>query len=112
LYDQLDVHNEGYRVMILLQDNDTVIGGISAYLYLGIARIEVLWVNELYQRQGYGTQLLKKLETECLTHQCNQLIVDTYTFQAPLFYPKFDYQLLYQLRISETIQRLSFNKKL
>jgi GNAT superfamily N-acetyltransferase len=82
-----------YRPLaIFLRDNSgAIIAGLNAFTWGGTLRILFLWVHENYQRHGYGTKLLAAAEQEALVRGCEQAVVDTHSFQAPLFYPQKGY---------------------
>jgi GNAT superfamily N-acetyltransferase len=69
------------------------IAGLTAFTWGGTLRILFLWVHENYQRQGYGTQLLEAAEQEAIVRGCEQVVVDTHSFQAPQFYPQKGYTI-------------------
>ncbi len=50
-----------------------------------------LWIAEPYRRQGEGTRLLNAVETEARERGKHGVYLDTFGFQAPLFYPKRGY---------------------
>ena len=47
-----------------------------------------LWVAQPYRRQGEGTRLLQAVETETRERGKRGVYLDTFGFQAPLFYPR------------------------
>ena len=50
-----------------------------------------LWVAEPYRRQGEGTRLLSAVEAEARERGMRGVYLDTFGFQAPLFYPGHGY---------------------
>ena len=50
--------------------------------------ISWLWIAAPFRRQGEGSRLLSRVEAEARERGQLGLYVDTFTFQAPLFYPR------------------------
>lgn len=80
---------DDYRPLaIFIRDSaGVIIAGLSAFSWGGTLRILTLWVDEHWRRHGYGTRLLIAAEQEALARGCKQAVVETHSFQAPLFYP-------------------------
>jgi len=84
----------GKRLRIFLHDQESkVVGGITANLFGGWAYIELLWVDESLRGQGFGTELLSRLETEAARLGCTHAHLDTYSFEARPFYEKSGYEV-------------------
>jgi GNAT superfamily N-acetyltransferase len=64
-----------------------IIAGLTAFSWGGTLRILTVWGEENWRRNGSGTQLLTAAEQEALARGCKQAVVETHSFQAPLFYP-------------------------
>jgi len=93
---QFNMHLTGYHdyrplAFFLRDPSGVIIAGLTAFTWGGTLRILFLWVQENYQRQGYGTQLLEAAEQEAIVRGCEQAVVDTHSFQAPQFYPQKGY---------------------
>lgn len=84
---------DDYRplAMFIRDDAGAGIAGLSAFSWGGTLRILTLWVEEQQRRHGYGTLLLTAAEQEARTHGCRQVILETHSFQAPLFYSERGY---------------------
>jgi GNAT superfamily N-acetyltransferase len=54
--------------------------------------IQWLWVAEPYRKQGVGSRLLSQAESAARENGCRGAYVDTFAFQAPLFYPRHGYR--------------------
>jgi GNAT superfamily N-acetyltransferase len=80
---------DDYRplAMFIRDSAGAIIAGLSAFSWGGSLRILTLWVDEHWRRHGYGTLLLQAAEQEALARGCQQAVVETHSFQAPLFYP-------------------------
>jgi GNAT superfamily N-acetyltransferase len=89
---QLTGYDDYRPLAIFIRDRaGAIIAGLSAFSWGGTLRILTLWVNEHWRRHGYGTLLLTAAEQEALARGCKQAIVETHSFQAPLFYPERGY---------------------
>jgi len=82
-------------INLLIKDkNETILGGIVGKKSLdNVACIEHLWVDEKHRGKDLGTYLLCEFEEIAKKQGCNKVCLDTFDFQAPLFYEKNGYQL-------------------
>lgn len=78
-----------------IQDNGTIIGGIHANLYFlkSILHIDLLFVDEKYRGQDFGSLLLTKVEKIAKEYGANLAHLDTFDFQAKDFYLKHGYEV-------------------
>ena len=51
-----------------------------------------LWVAEPYRRRGVGSALVGEAEDAARRNGCRGVYLDTFTFQAPMFYQKHGYR--------------------
>lgn len=84
--------------IFLKNDSGQVFGGIQAFLCTESVYIDVLWVEENLQKQGYGTKLLDAVEREAIKNGCVFSLVDTWDFQAEKFYLKNGYERIGELK--------------
>ena len=84
--------------IFLKNDFGKVFGGIQAFLGTESVYIDVLWVEENLQKQGYGTKLLDAAECEAIKNGCLFSLVDTWDFQAEEFYFKNGYERIGELK--------------
>lgn len=84
--------------IFLKNDLEKVFGGLKAFLDTESLYIEVLWVEEGLQKQGYGTKLLDTVEREAIKNGCIFSLVDTWDFQAEEFYLKNGYERIGEVK--------------
>jgi ribosomal protein S18 acetylase RimI-like enzyme len=104
LDDQINAFNvarTGYEISddVLLasfvRDADGAIrAGIYGWTWGGCCEISSLWVHEAWRGRGIGGRLLALAESEALRRGCRQLVLDTHSFQAPLFYQRLGYEVV------------------
>jgi GNAT superfamily N-acetyltransferase len=75
----------GLSVQVRDADGDLV-AGLTGWTWGTCAGIELVWVREDQRRSGLGGQLLDAAETEARKRGCTQILVSSFTFQAPDFY--------------------------
>jgi GNAT superfamily N-acetyltransferase len=65
-----------------------IVGGLWGRSYYRWLHIDVIFVPEAQRGQGLGTALLRAAEAEAAQRGCIGLWLDSFTFQAPQFYPR------------------------
>ncbi|OED45108.1 hypothetical protein ACH42_05755 [Endozoicomonas sp. (ex Bugula neritina AB1)] len=80
---------EERKLAFYLKDKSrSIIGGLTAKTAFSIIYVKYFWVSEAVRGKGYGTELLNELEQYATQHGVERILLDTYSFQAPLFYEK------------------------
>lgn len=83
---------EGDELAIFVRDSDgALLGGIAGFTWLGWMQVNVLWVREDRRGRGLGRRLLAAAEVEGKRRGAHTVLLETHTFQAPDFYPKYGY---------------------
>ena len=86
LFDNLDKKITG--------DNGKIIAGCIARMYCwNVAYIDTLWVDEKYRDKGIGSNLLAEIEKTAKDKGCYLIHLDTFDFQAKVFYEKQGYEI-------------------
>ncbi len=60
-----------------------LIGGLTAWTWGTLASVDMLWVRADQRHAGWGSRLMRAAEEEAARRGCTDMIVSTYTFQAP-----------------------------
>ena len=99
LSDGLDLVNRAATVGIAPQleltvsvrDADGLVGGASGWTWGTCAGIGMVWVREDVRHSGLGGRLLSAFEEAARQRGCAQVLVSSFTFQAPGFYERHGY---------------------
>lgn len=75
-----------------------VAAGLCGALWGGCLEIRQLWVDESGRGRGVGTRLLAVAEREAARHGCRQILLSTFSFQAPGFYLRRGFEVLAEIQ--------------
>jgi ribosomal protein S18 acetylase RimI-like enzyme len=99
--DRLNMYNvaatgvsDYYPLNVFLRGaHDEILGAALGHIWGGWVHIGLLWVAEPLRRQGHGRALLRAAEEYAIEKGCRHARLDTFSFQAPEFYPKLGYSV-------------------
>ncbi len=100
--DQYNIQQAGEygsrRICFALQSPEgEIVGGVLGAIFWGWFQIDLLWVKQELRGRGYGSRLLQGAEEEARRCGAKHAFLDTFSFQAPDFYPKYGYRLFGEL---------------
>jgi len=85
----------GAWLAIVVRDDDgRIVAGLCGAIWGGCLEIRQVWVEASRRRQGLGTTLLAAAEQDARVHGCNQILLMTFSFQAPRFYARHGFEVV------------------
>ena len=98
LSNELDAFNFGAvgrddlrEFTVKVDDDGELVAGLSGWTWGTCAGIGMVWVREDARRDGWGGRLLVAAEDVARERGCRQVLVSSFTFQAPDFYRRHGY---------------------
>src|SRR5690349_11314552 len=79
-------------------DGQEILAGLAGWVWASACEIQTLWVHPSLRGQGYGQRLLKAAEDKARECGCRVILISSYSFQAPSFYQKNGYELVWKLQ--------------
>ena len=84
----------GEWLAIFVKDEGRIVAGICGSTWDGCLEIRQFWVEEARRKEGLGTRLLRTAEQEARRKGCRQILLMTFTFQAPAFYARHGFEVI------------------
>jgi len=86
-------HHDGKDLVVSVQRDGKAVGGCYAWTWAGICNVVFLHIPEDTRRQGIGKAVMTALEAEARLRACHEIVLWTYSFQAPKFYEKLGFEI-------------------
>ena len=86
---------DGQLLAFLVRDDSgRIVAGICGNTWGGGCEIRQFWVEESQRHRGLGTRLFRAAEQEARRRGCTQMLLMTFSFQAPAFYERNGYEVV------------------
>jgi GNAT superfamily N-acetyltransferase len=105
-------HPRWLPLAVFIRNEGEVVAGLAGETYCGWLFIRYLWVSEDLRRCGVGRELMARAEARARDRGCHSAWVDTFSFQAPLFYQKLGYEEFGRLDYPPAHRRHFLSKRL
>ena len=87
-----DLVNKDGHTLFVAEENNSIRGFVMGYMVRDMGRVERIYVDKKYQRQGIGTALLRAYEEYARGHGAGRILLQSRaTQQAKKFYIKNGY---------------------
>jgi GNAT superfamily N-acetyltransferase len=85
---------DGELLAFFVREGDRIVAGICGNTWGGTCELRQFWVEESLRNRGFGAKLFQAAEQEAHRRGCTQIILMTFSFQAPAFYVKQGFEVV------------------
>lgn len=85
---------DGELLALFVRDRDRIVAGICGNTWGGTCELRQFWVEESRRHCGLGTKLFEAAEQEARRRACTQIVLMTFSFQAPAFYERHGFEVV------------------
>jgi GNAT superfamily N-acetyltransferase len=86
--------SDGELLAFFARDGDRVVAAICGNTWGGTCELRQFWVEESQRHHGLGTRLFEAAEREARRRGCTQIVLMTFSFQAPAFYERHGFDVV------------------
>ena len=84
----------GEWLAIFVKEEGRIVAGVCGSTWRGCLEIRQFWIEEVRRNQGLGTRLLSTAAQEARRRGSRQILLMTFSFQAPAFYAKHGFEVI------------------
>jgi GNAT superfamily N-acetyltransferase len=85
---------DGEWLAFFVREDNRIVAGICGNTWGGTCELRQFWVEESKRHLGLGTKLFQAAEQEARRRGCIQIVLMTFSFQAPAFYQKHGFEVI------------------
>jgi len=85
---------DGELLAFFVRAGDRIVAGICGNTWGGSCELRQFWVEESQRNRGLGTKLFQAAEQEARWRGCTQIVLMTFSFQAPGFYERHGFEVV------------------